>query len=206
MNIDLESLAVNYVNSGNEVIFNDLYNEFIAKYENQMKKYSFQLGGDEHEARAVFEDTFLDVLDKYDPKKGKFENCLNVALRNRKIDRLRQYTRYKAQETFILDGYKDQEDDDFGLLDKVGISKKEIEEIFLEGKKEDDQLQLIVSVMGMANNSKTAQAINLMLNGYSLNQAAIAVGMCHKTLKRNFERIQNRFDDTVINEITLLIA
>ena len=191
-------LAVKYVKTHEELIFNDLYNAFSIRYENHVTNFAKKLGGDKHEAQATYEDSLLKALEAFDPSKGRFENNLNKIIYNGKMDKLGSVIRTKKAESISLD-------------DTLNIEARlrgniVVEERYIESEKKVDQLQLIDEVLKTTGNEKVKKAIKLMLNGYSLNQAAVTVGICHKTLRRNFERIRSGFDEYTLDEIALLIA
>lgn len=183
----LNNLVNQYLESRSEQTFNEIYAEVIGKVSGKLETIGKSIRADRHEALALYEDTLMKCIEKFDGK-SDFENFFNLSVRNRRTDLLR-HKNYLTENEALEPKQEDEKAATFELADPFRL------EDYATRTKKADQLQLIDSLLNGADETTTA-IVETFLAHPNPTATAIAkqIGCHHSKVLRALHRLAANFD------------
>jgi hypothetical protein len=189
-NVKLNSLVLTYQQTKSNAVFTEIYAEVSGWWSNS-KTIAQSIRSNEHDTVALYEDTLLNAIDKYNGT-GDFMNYYkrgvvqNRAYLYRKTKRQHEHEVFEQQLNVAEDdGNPNQLEALYGTTEQTPFTKKEA-----------DQRQLIDSLLNGAD-AKTTAIVEAFLNHPKPTPTAIgeALGIHHSTIIRTLKRLAGKFDD-----------
>jgi len=185
----LNNLVISYQTSADEATFNEIYAEVITKGARAFEKIGKSIRADKHETTALYEDTLLRCIGKYDGSTDFIKFYLSSVARAR-TDVYRKKKKLSERETmWQQNGNDDSEEATFEIADDFNLAEE------VTQTKEADQRQLIDFLT--KDSDATTKAIVEAYRTQSKSSAlAIAkgLGMHHYTITRKLEKLAGKFD------------
>ena len=174
----LDKLAATYLDTLTEADFEALYSEFNRVYGSRYQIIANQFDGDVHSVQADYEDTLLNVLERYRPGKGVFSHYLNKALKNARLGLARKS--YKRETDITL----------FPMLaHKTDIEQEVINQL-------NNQLfKTKIYQLAAIDSLKTYMVLVELYRGKPLYQTAINFGVCPKNIKKRLRKVLQKVDN-----------
>lgn len=193
----LELLVINYNITGNEVIFNEIYNT-VTEYTNKRitglsRKYNI----DSLEVESVINFKIFQVVKAFDKSKGTFMKQLNTAIRNGCIDALRKDAREKSDNLSFLN-----KDDSPDFMDKLAPTGLSAEINAIENLQKDREQRQLLANLTVKVDDNTRQSVIAFLDAGSYGEAAKLLGVNKGTIQRRIKRIARYFDANQMGQVT----
>jgi len=194
--LHINQLVSNYSLTKSETELTNVYRNLFTEYQPKLNYWasttSFLAG--KHDTQALFDDTFMKVIDKIATDGGDFVKLFNTALHNgfksllRKLKTRRTYEDYDYEKLSA-----DPEAATYELADELNLEEKVISD--LTAKKKADQRKLIDSFLNGADADTTA-IVNAFLSHPKPTATAIAkeLGVHHSKVLRKFEKLGSDFN------------
>ncbi|MDY7221458.1 hypothetical protein [Halalkalibacterium halodurans] len=202
-NEQLTVLAKTYVDTRSPKTFEQIYHILKADWQPKFPKIAKSLWTTTHEVEALYEDTLMAVLEKYDGNR-EFLPLLVVSLKNRRADYYNKVQRLRKRE-MLTPGAFESTDRTLALTDAATFEIADefnLEEHVI--KKEEDQRQLI-SFLADPNrvDAKTTAIVNAFPNYESQTALARALGLDRKTIRQKLKSLAQNYDEEVMGELRL---
>jgi DNA-directed RNA polymerase specialized sigma24 family protein len=192
-NKKLNNMVVSYQQTNSDELFSKIYRELGGWWSNK-KTIAQSILSNEHEVEALYADTLMKAINRYNGK-DDFFNFYKKAVVLERANLYRKNKRRSQQEVYekVANSYdgEDFEDNLFANFE----SSDNTENSVLEVKKEDDQRQLIDFLLNGAD-VKTTAIVKTFLNHPKPTPTAIgkALGLHHSTVIRALEKLAGKFD------------
>jgi DNA-directed RNA polymerase specialized sigma24 family protein len=186
-NKKLNNLVIAYQVSKDEATFNEIYNEVITKNVRSFGTIGKSIRADEHETLALYEDTLLRCIGKYDGT-ADFQNYFNRCVVRSRTDLFRKTSRRHDNEDIY--GALDNDDESLEIASDYDLENHVLQ------TKEADQRQLIDFLT--TNSDETTKAIVEAYRTQPRSSAlAIAkgLGLHHMKVSRKLEKLASTFDE-----------
>jgi DNA-directed RNA polymerase specialized sigma24 family protein len=190
-NVKLNSLVLTYQQTKTDAVFTEIYAEVSGWWSNS-KTIAQSIRSNEADIVALYEDTLMKALDKYDGS-GDFMNYYKRSVVNNRANLYRKTKRQHEHEIFEQqlappsddDGNPNQLEALYGTTEQTPFTKKEA-----------DQRQLIDFLLNGAD-AKTTAIVEAFLNHPKPTPTAIgeALGIHHSSVIRILKRLAGKFDD-----------
>lgn len=192
----LNSLVLAYQTSGSDEVFNEIYAEVIAKGARAFEKIGKSIRADKHEVYAIYEDTLLRCIGKYDGSTDFIKFYLSSVARAR-TDVYRKKKKLSERETTWQQSEDDSEAATFEIADDFNLAEEVTE------TKEADQRQLI-DFLTKDSDATTTAIVEAYRTQPKSSALAIAksLGMHHYTVTRKLEKLAGKFDSQTFGNYT----
>jgi DNA-directed RNA polymerase specialized sigma24 family protein len=190
----LNDLVIEYQKTKDESIFNQIYEIVSEKWVN-LHFIGKSLLSDEHEATALYEDTLIRCIERFNGT-GDFMNYYKAGLRKSRANLFNKYRR-RFKVIVPMEENIDKSDDSDDSIAATIENVPDLyttEELALQ-KTEADQRQLIDFLLSGADATTTA-IVEAFLAHPKPTPTAIgkALGLHHSVVKRKLERLATKFD------------
>jgi DNA-directed RNA polymerase specialized sigma24 family protein len=189
-NNKLNSLVLTYQQTKSNAVFTEIYAEVSGWWSNS-KTIAKSVRSSEHDIVALYEDTLLKTIDRYDGS-SDFLNFYKRSVVNNRANLYRKHKRQHEREIYEQqvappsdeDGNPNQLESLYGTTEQTPFTKKEA-----------DQRQLIDSFLNGAD-AKTTAIVKAFLTHPNPSVTAIAkvLGMHHQQVIRALEKLAGKFD------------
>ena len=170
--------------------FDTVYDVYAKIYSAHYEKLAIVHELDPHDVQAGYEDTLLEVLQRFDPEKGVFAHYLKRSLRNKLTDLQREKARRSREVSYGLPTGDADEKNVFYMIE----SGQKLEEEIAEKEISDKRARLIAEMVSNADPA-IKNILKEILAGHSVHSAAKHYGICHKTVKRRLDKMTALYDE-----------
>jgi hypothetical protein len=186
----LNNLVISYQTSGDEATFNEIYAEVITKGARAFETIGKSIRADKHETFALYEDTLLRCIGKYDGSTD-FIKFYRSSVARARTDVYRKKKKLSERET----AWKYQEGEEEGSAYLFEIADDFNLEETATQTKEADQRQLI-DFLTKDSDATTKAIVEAYRTQTKSSALAIAkdLGMHHYTITRKLEKLAGKFD------------
>ena len=179
-----------YLATGDQTIFEALYDEMVAKYRRQLDGWAATTSEvTSHEITEIFEDTLIKTIETIEDAGGDFDKLFHRSLYNRYKSELRKLQTQRKHEQYA----KVEREDEvaFEIADDIDIEQT----VLNPAKKKADQRQLIDFLLSGADATTTA-IVEAFLAHPKPTATAIAnqLGYHHTKVTRALNRLAAKFN------------
>ncbi|KQL18819.1 hypothetical protein [Cytobacillus solani] len=195
----LNSLVIKFQDNGCDLVFEDIYNELLSGIKYASSKIAKSMGVSQEDVIALYEDTLLHCINKWNPV-GDFRNFFQFCVKRARARMIRDRKSLHDHEMFFNDLSSDFGEEDGKEYDIA--SNYNLEEDVL-AKRKADQLALIDHFLSDGE-SETTAIVQIALTYEPSNSVgrpmklekfvATQLGIDKRTVKRKFERLAGKFD------------
>jgi len=202
MKLNIDDLVLRYRETRSNSDFNEIYRYLIERHEDYYGKVAKSLRADEHETRALYEDTLLECIELFNG--DNFELYFNKALRYRRATLYKRRQRRRQHEILECElGFP--EGHDFGddsitpfeiAVNNASQTDNSAATEVLRKKTEADQRQLI-DFLTQNMDAKTTAIVKAILEDdspYKPTAIGKKLGLHHMQVKRSIEKLAGHFD------------
>lgn len=211
-------LAEQYIQSGLESDFNELYRYCSKFWEKQYSVIAYQLYSNVDEVRALYEDKLLECLSKYENQgSNKFSNFLSMSLKNARADLHNKNKKQYDREVYPM-GFSEHSDEikkgdassmldlhiaqnKIGYFDENKIEQQAIGLLEVHRKKTQLEKQHLILLLADKQKAQVKTIIQLayqqLKSSGSINYTAIGkqVGIHRSNVKRKLEKVRHTYDE-----------
>lgn len=184
----LNSLVIAYQSSGSDEVFNEIYAEVITKGARAFEKIGKSIRADKHETFALYEDTLLRCIGKYDGSTD-FIKFYRSSVARARTDVYRKKKKLSEREIMWKQNEDDSEEATFEIADDFNLAEE------VAQMKEADQRQLI-DFLTKDTDATTKAIVEAYRTQPKSSALAIAkgLGVHHYTVTRKLEKLAGKFD------------
>jgi hypothetical protein len=205
MNITkLNRLAIAYKLNPSDDSFSELYHEAKHIFDKVNRGRLVRSGwGDESDADGVFNAVILKL--SREPDVLDFTKAMSTALKNATINFIKSAKSYRKRNALTID--ITNHDEDAPTSDVVDNYNLEEDVLSQLRKKEDDQRQLIVSLIDPAKvDNDTTLIVSQFPQHDSITALAKALGMHHEFVKRKLRKLSRGYDANRFGDVNEYLA
>ncbi|PFZ19524.1 AsnC family protein [Bacillus wiedmannii] len=196
--LNINEMANDYLRTGDDFIFTDLYTSLSEVYRNKLWYWSTSTYmANEHDITGLFHDVIQKVLESLrNNAGGDFVKLFAVSLGNSYKSLLRKLRTRRKYE--LYDGPNSDEEENTAMFEAIA-DEFDLEEHVIK-KKEADQRELIdflTDPAKVSDETTTAIVESFITNDGPTTPTAIGkkLGLHHSTVIRKIERLAKRFDE-----------
>ncbi len=194
----IERLLNDYRANRSQSAFTELY-EMTVDLRDTNSRILIRSGYDSSDALAIFDDTFMRVINKDMP--GAFIPYLSVSLKNARINHIRSNTRRISQSESLDCEFGD---DGYTVASRIA-SDTDTESDALAPTLHTDRLALIRSLLKGAD-ELTLAIVEGLPRYESLNALASGLGVHHTAVSRKLRALSRNYDAKLFGSLTDYIA